>query len=116
MKACIVMFFVFLMSTAVYAQQSADSAYPLKVHVTASRMVEFCDKCNFHQQLDVTIDGKKYQLLSDGTYIRLLHLGDYQARMKKEYSENSYESLRIYEIKFADGKTRTFWVTEEPEQ
>jgi hypothetical protein len=88
----------------------------LKVHVTASRMVMFCDHCNFHQQLDVTIEGKKYRLLSEADYFRLLYLGDYQARLKKEYSENSYEFLRVYEIKFPDGKTHSYDVTEEPEQ
>jgi len=116
MKARVCAFFLLLMSTAVYAQQSSDPAYPLKVHVIASRMVAFSENANFHPQIDVTIEGKKYQLLSEATNFRLLHLGDYQARIKKEYAENSYEYLRVYEIKFLDGKTRTFYLTEEPEQ
>jgi hypothetical protein len=116
MKARIAVFFLLLMSTAVYAQQSSNSAYPLKVHVFASRMVEFGGSLDFYQQLEVTIEGKKYQLTSKATCFRLLHLGDYQAKMKKEYADSSYDFLRIYEIKFPDGKTRTFYVTEEPEQ
>ena len=95
--------------------------YTIAVHVQSSRMVvAFSDVtvgisvCRVQQQLNVTIDGKKFELQS-GTASDLLRVGDYKAKISKDETQHAYEYMRIYEFLFPDGQTRQFTVMGESE-
>lgn len=66
------------------------------------------------QKLDVTIDGKKYELAATGNGY-LLALGDYKAKLVKDAHMGTYDSLRIYEFLFPDQHTRKFNVVGQTE-
>jgi hypothetical protein len=107
-------FLFFLLPVAVFAQSKPDD-YSITVHVTASRIVEelwLKDNLCFAQQLNATINGKKYELKYSKQYgaVSLLRVGDYRAKLIEENNTNSYELNQVYEFKFADGKARKFEV------
>jgi hypothetical protein len=77
--------------------------YPLTVHVTSSGYLFMGQVSN--QELDVTLDGKRFQLLESQGY-GLLAPGDYKARIVKDSDGNNYEMKREYELLLPDGKTR----------
>jgi hypothetical protein len=60
------------------------------------------------QDLDVIIDGKKYELASELSLGQLLVLGDYKAKLVKDEHRTTYDSYQVYEFLFTDGKTRKF--------
>lgn len=109
-------FLFVLLSVAVFAQSKPDN-YSVVIHVTSSRIgEEGCGTgCWSVQTLNATIDGKKYELKHFQLRpVSLLRVGDYKARLIDD-SRNSYELDQVYELIFADGKTRKFNVvgTEE---
>jgi hypothetical protein len=84
--------------------------YPVNIHVYESHLQSpFAGSI---QLLDVTIDGKKYELSAPGDSF-LLAVGDYKARVVKDDHRTAYESNRIYELVFTDKKTRKFTVVGE---
>jgi hypothetical protein len=104
--------FVLLFSGSVWAAPPEKQAeYNINVHVTASRMVKHSESAPRYQQLDVTIDGKKYELESVLAVQELLVLGDYSARLETDrHGKGDYDSWQVYEFQFSDKRTRQFLV------
>src|ERR1700758_589067 len=88
--------FVLLFSGSVWAAPPAKQAeYNITMHVSASRIVKHSESAPRYQQLDVTIDGKKYELESVLGVRELLMLGDYKARLATdEHGKGDYDSRR----------------------
>jgi hypothetical protein len=101
-----------IVCVAVWAvPQTKQADYSVNIHITGSRMVLYGDSALHHQYLNVTIDGKKYELSQIGSTEQLLMLGDYKARLlTDEHGKGDYDSRQIYEFQFPDGKTRRFLV------
>jgi hypothetical protein len=83
--------------------------YTINVHVSSSRMVLEGDAIAFNQRLNVTIEGKKYELRSSSINA-LLALGDYKAKLVRDDHRTGYDSYQVYEFLFPDNKTRKFEV------
>jgi hypothetical protein len=83
--------------------------YTVNVHVSSSRMVLEGVGNAFNQRLEVTIDGKKYELRSPSVNA-LLALGDYKAKLVRNEHRTAYDSFQVYEFLFPDNKTRKFEV------
>lgn len=100
-------FAVLLLCSAIaFAQLPNPADYTVTVHVTASRISRPINQAGqAGQQIQVIIEGKKYELesLSDG----VLALGDYKAKLK-EIHRNSYDIYKTYQFLMPDGKTRNF--------
>jgi hypothetical protein len=104
----LVLFLPCLLWTASPARQPE---YNITVHVTASRSVKQSENAPRHQHLDVTIDGKKYELESVLGVHGLLNLGDYRARLSTDdHDTNGHDSHQVYEFQFPDKRTREFLV------
>ena len=105
MKRATLLFVLFLAILA--PAHAGQDEYNLDVHVTSSYLAYKGGAPM--QELDVVIDGKKFQLASAwGGY--LLALGDYKAKLVKDGHKTSYMSNRIYELLFPDKKTLRFSV------
>lgn len=104
--------FVLLFSGSVWAAPPAKQAeYNINVHVSASRTVKHSESAPRYQYLNVTIDGKKYELESVLGVGELLILGDYRARLvTDEHGRGNYDSRQVYEFQFSDKTTREFYV------
>lgn len=107
-------------STLALAASPAD--YPITIHVTASRLIDYGDGGNTHvfQHLDVLIDGKKYELEGDALFANrntwgLIARGDYKARLTADIHRTEYLSHQTYEILFPDNRTLKFDVTGQVE-
>jgi hypothetical protein len=81
--------------------------FTITVHVRACNVV---DRFTIYvQALDVTIDGKKYQL--GATNISsILPTGDYKARIASDKPQKTGEYTRTYELLLADGSARQYGV------
>jgi hypothetical protein len=98
------------------AQKANPADYSTVVHVQGSHLFYLCqtpDLCSWWQQLEVTIDGKKYQLQNNVKGYELLRVGDYNAKIKSDETKAAYEYDRSYEFLFSDGKTRVYAVSGE---
>jgi hypothetical protein len=87
------------------ASPAADS-YPVAVHVSASENPE-----SGRTVLDVTLDGKKYELTSLFKQDGLLIPGDYKAKLFASDTKKSYEVNQLYELLLPDGKTAKYAVS-----
>jgi len=103
------------LSISAYAQKSPD--YAIKVHVSASHIGYFCgvtngdSSCKSVQQLNVLIDGAKYELQSETYFPKgVVGLGDYQAKLVSDEQKPTREFTRTYDLMFPDGSTRKFRV------
>jgi len=105
------LFVLLLLAPCAMAAPSPDE-YSINIHVQSSHLLYANGAIS--QMLDVTIDGKKYELAGFDTG-GLLALGDYKAKLVKDEHKTSYESDRIYEFLFADKKTRKFSVVGQSE-
>jgi hypothetical protein len=79
--------------------------YTIAVHVSACHL-SFAPPSVF-QDLDVVINGNKYELQAmsgDG----VLALGDYKAKLVQDLHKTAYESSQTYEFLFPDMKVRKF--------
>jgi hypothetical protein len=96
-----------LLATIAHAAdpKPADDTITITIHVSATR-IAFGG--HLVQDLDVIIDGKKYELISELGVGRLLVLGDYKAKLVKDDHRTTYDSYQVYEFLFPDGKTRKF--------
>jgi hypothetical protein len=94
-----------LLSTATRASDPKPADYTITVHVSASRLVLAARGA---QDLDVIIDGKKYELQSYLGVGDLLALGDYKAKLIQNDQKTTYDSYQAYEFLFPDKKTRRF--------
>jgi hypothetical protein len=102
---------VMLFCGCVWASPPGEQVdYNINVHVTASRTVRHSEDTPPYQYLEVTIEGKKYELESLQAVRGLLLLGDYKARLVAEENAKHYNSLRVYEFQLSDKGTRQFSV------
>jgi hypothetical protein len=106
----LLMAFVLACAEEMPAQNPAD--YTISVHVQSSQVVDRFQSSE--QYLNVTIDGKKYQLAS-GPSLKVLPVGDYKAKISKDKIAKTHEYSRVYELLFADGTTRKYTVVGESE-
>jgi hypothetical protein len=109
--------FVLLLSALCWAQSNTE-AYPINVHVTSSQWVVVPTTLGPQaaQNLNVVIDGKKYELeAAVKGRVALLSLGDYKAKLIEDIRKNPYESTQTYELQFSDKKTRKFEVIGQSE-
>jgi len=119
-KAAVALVFVALLSIPASAQKGAS--YPVKVHVSASRIGYDCavsrgnTACESVQQLTAVVDGVKYELESETILPRgVVALGDYQAKLLEDEQKPTHEFKRAYELMFPDGSTRKFRVIGQTE-
>ena len=107
----VVLLALLLLAMSAMAAPSPDE-YSTNIHVRSSHLLYANGAIS--QMLDVTINGKKYELA--GFDIGgLLVLGDYKAKLVKDEHKTSYESDQIYEFLFPDKKTRKFTVVGQSE-
>lgn len=103
-------------STFGWARANPNPAdYTVNVQVSKSHMTTRGNSSVHWQELSVVIDGKKYELESEGAPDMLLALGDYKARLVKDEHKGTYDSFQLYEFLFPDQKTRRFIVVERTE-
>ena len=103
----LVIAFVFFSCLWTVAQGKND--YNVSVHVSASRSVKYSESGPRYQRLDVTIDGKKYQLESELGMGDVLKPGDYKARLVSEkHGKGDYDVRQIYEFQFPNNWTRRY--------
>jgi hypothetical protein len=98
--------------------QSAQGEYSINVHVVSPHWIVMPSSIGTMaaQDLNVVIDGKKYELAAEAKgKIALLALGDYKAKLVEDIHKSSYESSQTYEFQFSDGKTRKFVVVGQNE-
>jgi hypothetical protein len=103
-----------LFSTFALAADPNPAGYTTNVHVASSRMVLEGTVGAFDQELNVIIDGKKYELMAPSVNA-LLALGDYKAKLVKDEHRTTYDSYQTYEFLFPDNKTRKFEVVGQTE-
>jgi hypothetical protein len=96
-----------LLATISQASDPKTADYTITIHVSATRMVLERNSIASNQELNVVIDGKKYELRSPSVNA-LLALGDYKAKLVKDDHRTTYDSYQVYEFLFPDGKTRKF--------
>jgi hypothetical protein len=102
-----------LLSTFAQASDPKPADNTVTIHVSATRIA--FGGHGSSQDLDVVIDGKKYELLSELGLNQLLALGDYKAKLVRDDHRNTYDSYQVYEFLFPDGKTRKFDVVGQSE-
>ena len=101
---------VLLVSVLAWAGSDPNPAdYTVNVHVSSSHMVLVRERSAFNQRLNVTIDGKKYELWCSSVNA-LLALGDYKAKLVRDEHRTTYDSYQVYEFLFPDHRTRKFEV------
>ena len=113
MKKMALVTLLFLSALAWAGTNPNPADYTINVHVSKSRMTTKGTSIVHWQDLSVVIDGKKYELESDGAPNMLLALGDYKAKLVKDEHHGTYDSLRVYEFLFPDQKTRKFILIEQ---
>ena len=91
-----------------------EAQYNVNVHVVASRSVLHSEKSPRYQHLNVTIDGKNYELESVLGVWGILAIGDYKARVEDGHHDD-HDSEKVYEFVFPDGKTREYLVVGQTE-
>jgi hypothetical protein len=114
-----------VMAFAGPAVQPAD--YDLAVHVTQSKLVLQCSSglCNYTDHLQVTIAGKKVEVVETRFRTAVLHIGDYKAKIAKTgagktqtgqtVASSSYEDQITYEFLLPDGTKRQYLLIGEEE-
>jgi hypothetical protein len=86
--------------------------YTIIVHVSACHL-SFAPPSVF-QDLDVVINGNKYELQATSSN-GVLALGDYKAKLVQDAHKTAYESSQTYEFLFSDMKVRKFSVIGQTE-
>jgi len=108
-------------STSAFGAKQKESEFNVSVHVQSSHLVNRCDSalghsfCGSRQQLEVVIDGKKYQLTGTENSDSLLRIDDYKARVASDDVLNSQEYKRVYEILLPPSTMQRYSVTGESE-
>jgi hypothetical protein len=100
---------VFFLLSFTFRPAFGVTDYSINIHVTETRMVRDNRSLAYHQNLIVTIDGKRCELESFDFPNTLLQLGNYKARLvKDQHFSGTYESYRVYELLLPDDKKRQF--------
>jgi hypothetical protein len=116
MKDWLMAFVFFFSGTVCAAAPARPIEYNINVHVSASKTVKHSESAPRYQHLDVTIDGRKYELESVLGVRDLLMPGDYKARLlTDEHGQGDYDSRQVYEFQFSDKRTRDFLVVGQSE-
>jgi len=116
MRKITIAFLPLLLSALAWAGTAPNPAeYTVNVHVSASRMVINGRSVAYAQELDVVIDGKKYELESSAFPNALLALGDYKARLVKNERTGTYDSFQVYEFLLPGEQARKFMVVGQTE-
>ena len=105
------LFVLLLLATSAICAPKPDE-YSINIHVHASYFLDGNGVVS--QMLDVTIDGKKYELVGTQNGA-LLALGDFKAKLIKDDHWTAYESDQVYEFLFPDKKARKFSVVGQTE-
>lgn len=101
--------------------KSKEVDFSVQVRVQSSHLINRCEGavgyifCRNKQQLDVLIDGRKYQLTSDDDSTALLRIGDYKARIVSDEPTTPHEYKRVYELLLPPSVTQRYTVTGEME-
>jgi hypothetical protein len=95
-----------LLSASAFATDPKSADYTVTIHVTSSRIALQGNEFPF-QELNVTIDGKKFELRCRNVN-SLLPLGDYKAKLLRDEHSTAHDSSETYEFLFADKKTRKY--------
>lgn len=109
MKKLALTMLLMLSSIAWAAGDPNPADYTVNVHVSSSKMVVEANSVVVDQELEVLINGRKYELRASGPNA-LLALGDYKAKLVRDDHRTPYDSYQVYEFLFADKKTRKFEV------
>jgi hypothetical protein len=110
MKKIALAILLFLSAHAWAGENPNPGEYNANVHVSSSSIGSIG-----RQDLNVVIDGKKYELLCDHSTYMVLALGDYKAKLVTDEHKTTYDSVQVYEFLFADKKTRKFEVIGQTE-
>ncbi|HVM91960.1 MAG TPA: hypothetical protein VMT67_04060 [Terriglobales bacterium] len=104
-KVAIALLFLIISIFSSAETKPGTADHNVNVHVGATYLHDG------HQQLEATIDGRKYRLESLNVIGRLLALGDYKAKLVTDEHKNAYDSFQTFEFEFPDKKLRKFMVT-----
>jgi hypothetical protein len=120
-----------LASMPAWAEKPPNPAdFNTVVHVQASHLISFCtenwgflnsggagkaSRCSIKQQLNVVINGKKFELNSKDEIVAVLHTGDYKAKETLGAASPAVEYNASYDFLFPDGTTRKYLVVGESE-
>jgi hypothetical protein len=89
--------------------------FTITVHVQSCNLLDkFTVSVQTVQTLDVTINGKKYELAANNV-ADVLPTGDYKARIASDKPAKTGEYSRTYELLLADGSSRQYGVIGESE-
>jgi hypothetical protein len=105
-----------LLAVPVICAQAPSPAadYALTVRVVSSHLMDDCSAtCVWAQHLNVTINGKKYELEDTNPRTDLIRPGDYKAKILEDKTTLPYAYLRTYEFLFPDGQARRYIVVGE---
>jgi len=116
------LFILLLLGTFASAAPNPDE-YSIDVHVISSHWLMETSLLGPQPvlRLNVTIDGKKYQLEAPAPRanleagVTLLALGNYKAKLIQDVHKTAYESSQAYEFLFPDNKNRKFFVVGQTE-
>jgi hypothetical protein len=116
------LFVLLLLTTFSRAAPNPDT-YSINIHVSSSHwvMAPSLTGPQAVQELNVIIDGKKYELAAPAVTanlqagVTLLAPGDYKAKLVQDQHKTTYESSQAYEFLFPDKKTRKFIVVGQSE-
>jgi hypothetical protein len=117
MKKIALLLFLTMASYCWAGPKPDPSQYTVKIHVSSSLVVFYGTQIRQYaeQQIQATIDGKKYALHGGTGVEKVLKTGDYKARVVKDEPGNGIEYMRSYEILFPDGTLRRYDVIGEQE-
>jgi hypothetical protein len=90
------------------APAAKQQAYNISVHVSGGRIVKHSESAPRFQYLNVTIDGRKYELESMKGANELLALADYRARLSSDEHNRGYDSRQVYEFQFPTKEPGSF--------
>jgi hypothetical protein len=111
MKRVLLGFVLVLCGCVWTVAQAKQAEYNINVNVSASRSVKHTESAPRYQYLNVTIDGRNYELESVQAVRGLLMLGDYKAKLvTDEHGKGDYDFRQVYEFQFSDKRTRQFSV------
>ncbi len=122
---------LFLAPASMWAEKAPNPAdFTTTVHVQASRLVNICTqnygflnsggpgiatRCGFKQQLNVVINGKKFELISKDDTALVFRSGEYKAKEFLGAAPPAVEYSAAYEFLFPDGTVRRYLVAGESE-
>jgi len=95
--------------------RSLDTSYPLTVTVVSSHVNILCSPgCVYYLGIHALVNGRHLEMQSEKpTWLRLLVLGDYKAKLVSDEHKKPYFFQQAYEFQYPDGATEKFSVIGE---